>query len=206
MPQFEDDVSGYYDSRITTLARIKVRSLGADTLVLSAMTVLAYAQLEGGVKDLSACVIKNVNRRKLEWGEITPRLLKWRNQEELVRFRSVVDFDMICATSPFEQLLKKRVQVRPINRVREFNQMNWGALRTVYEGFGLDSGSVERLAAKIDALVGSRNEAAHRGVLPMTAAALLEGQVRENVRVVEDVLTDLTIQLLTFFTNKLHMR
>lgn len=206
MSQFEHIVNGYYDARIGTLARIKSRSLGADTLVLSALTVLAYAQLEGGVKEISACVIKHVNRRKLEWGEIAPRLLKWRNQEDLARFRSAVDFDMIAATSPFSELLKRRAQVRPINRSRDLNQMSWAALKTVYKGFGLDCTSIERSAANIDSLVGARNEAAHHGVMPMTATALLEHQVRENVSIVEDVLTDLTLQLLAFFENGLHRR
>jgi hypothetical protein len=84
--------------------------------------------------------------------------------------------------------------------------MSWAALKTVYEGFGLDCKTIERFAAKIDSLVGARNEAAHHGVMPMTAANLLEGQVRDNVLVVEDVLTDLTLQLLTFFPDRLHMR
>jgi hypothetical protein len=206
MSQFENIVNGYYDARISALARIKSRSLGADTLVLSALTVLAYAQLEGGVKEISACVIKHVNRQKLEWGEIAPRLLNWRNLEDLARFRSAVDFDMIGATSPFFPLLKRRAQIRPINRRRELNQMSWAALKTVYRGFGLDCTNIERSAANIDSLVDARNEAAHHGVMPLIANALLEHQVRENASIVEDVLTDLSLQLLAFFENRLHRR
>lgn len=206
MPQFEDIISSYYDSRISTLARIKARSLGSDTLVLSALTVLAYAQLEGGVKDVSACVIKHVNARNMELGEIAPGLLKWRNQEEIARFRSMVDFDMIGAASPFATVLKRRVKVKAINRRHELNQMSWAALKSVYDGFGLDCTFVERASTKIDGLVDARNEAAHHGVMPNTAAALLEGQVRDNVLTVENVLTDLSLQLLTFFTGRMHKR
>ena len=65
MPQFEDVLSSYYDSRISTLARIKARSLGSDTVVLSALTVLAYAQLEGGVKDVSALSLIHIWGRTL---------------------------------------------------------------------------------------------------------------------------------------------
>lgn len=206
MPPFENAVKDYLDARISTLARIKTRSLGADTLVLSALTVLAYAQLEGGVKEISGCVIKDVNRRKLEWGEAAPRLLKWRNQEDLARFRSTVNFEMIGESAPFAPFLKKRVQIKPINRRREFNQMTWGKIKTVYEGFGLSSRGIERYAANIGSLVDARNDAAHHGAMPTTAAAMLENQVRDNVRVVEDVLTDLALQALAYFENGLHRR
>jgi len=206
MPQFEDFISENYDSRISTLARIKARSLGADTLVLSALTVLAYAQLEGGVKDASACVIKHVNARNMELGEIAPKLLAWRNQDEIARFRLMVDFDMIGTTSPFAPALKRRVKVKAINRRHELNQMSWAALKRLYDGFGLDLAFVERSAARIDELVDARNEAAHHGVMPKTAAALLENQVRQNVLTVENVLTDLSLQLLTFFSNRMHRR
>jgi hypothetical protein len=203
MPQFEDAVSAYYDSRISTLARIKTRSLGADVLVLSALRVLVYAQLEGGVKDVSACVIKHVNARNMELGEIAPKLLKWRNQEEIVRFRSIVDFDMIGENSPFATVLKKRVKVKAINRRRELNQMSWAALKRVYDGFGLDCTRVERSAAVIDDLVDARNEVAHHGLMPK---ALLENHVREDVLTAEDVLTDFSLQLLSFFSNRMHRR
>lgn len=206
MAQFEDVINSCYDARTGTLARIKARSLGADTLSLSALTVLAYAQLEGGVKDISACVIKHVNARNMEMGEVAPRLLKWRNQEELARLKSAVDFDMIGTSSPFAALLKKRVRIRPINRHREFNQMSWAALKAVYDGFGLDRTTVERSAASIDDLVDARNEAAHHGSMPKTAAALLEKQVRANVLTVENVLTDLSLQLLDCFSNQMHRR
>jgi hypothetical protein len=206
MPQFEDVLSSYYDSRISTLARIKARSLGSDTVVLSALTVLAYAQLEGGVKDVSACAIKHVNARNMELGEIAPGLLKWRNQEELGRFRSMVDFEMIGAAAPFASVLKRRIKIKGINRRGELNQMSWAALKKVYDGFGLDRTFVERSADRIDGLVDARNEAAHHGIMPKTAAALLEGQVRENVLTVENVLTDLTLQLLTFFKSRMHIR
>jgi len=188
------------------LARIKARSLGADTLVLSALAVLAYAQMEGGVKDLSACVIKHVNRRKLACGEVAPRLLDWRNQDHLTRFRSAINYDMIGAKSPFSEMLKERVQIRPINRAREFNQMSWAALKRIYEGFGLDGTTIARSAADIDSLVGFRNDAAHHGSMPTTTAAILENQVRRSVLIVEDVLTDFTLQLLTFFEKQMHKR
>jgi HEPN superfamily RiboL-PSP-like protein len=206
MSPFESAVNAFYDARVSTLAAIKARSIDADTLVLSALTVLAYAQLEGGVKDISACVIKHVNRMKLEWGEVSPRLLKWRNQEDLARFRAAVDFDMIGAADPFAPLLKKRAQIRPISRRGELNQMTWSSLRGVYDGFGLDSKDIEQSAANIDSLVGARNDAAHRGVLPITTAKMLERQVREHVSIVENVLTDLALQLFAYFNNSLHRR
>jgi RiboL-PSP-HEPN len=206
MPQFENVISSYLDARVSTLARIKTRSLGADTLVLSALTVLVYAQLEGGVKDISGCVIKHVNARNMELGEIAPQLLKWRNKEEIDRLKAMVDFDMIGEPSPFSTGLRRRVKVLPINRHRELNQMGSAAIKRVYEGFGLDDTFVQRSATKIDGLVGARNAAAHHGSVPMTAAVLLEGQVRENLLVVENVLFDLCIQLVTFFSNRKHLR
>ena len=203
---FEDVINSYYDTRIGTLARIKARSLGADALGLSALTVLAYAQLEGGVKELSACVIRHVNARNMELGEIAPKLLKWRNQEEMDWIKARIDFDMIGMASPFADLLKKRVRIKAIDRRHEFNQMNWLALRRVYDGFGLDYAVAERSAAKIDSLVEARNQAAHHGVMPQTAVTLLERQVRDNVLTVEDVLTDLSLQMLAFFSSHLHRR
>jgi hypothetical protein len=185
------------------LASIKTRSLGADALVLSALRVLVYAQLEGGVKDASACVIKHVNARNMELGEIAPKLLKWRNQEEIVRYRSIVDFEMIGDNAPFAAVLKKQVRVKAINRRRELNQMSWVALKRVYDGFGLDRTRVERLAAVIDDLVDARNEAAHHGLMPK---ALFESRVRDDAESVADILTDLSLQLLSFFSNRLHRR
>jgi hypothetical protein len=206
MSLFESAVNARYDTRISTLAAIKARSLGADTLVLSALTVLPYAQLEGGVKDISACVIKHVNRMKLGWGEVSPRLLQWRNQEDLARFRGAVNFDMIGAADPFASLLSRRAQIRPINRRRELNQMTRRALEAVYDGFGLDSRDIKQAAANIDDLVDARNDAAHRGVFPIATANMLERQVREHVSIVENVLTDLALQLFAYFNNGLHRR
>jgi hypothetical protein len=206
MSPFESAVNAHYDARLSTLAAVKAKSIGADTLVLSALTVLAYAQLEGGVKDMSACVIKQVNSLKLEWGQVSPRLLKWRNQDDLARFRATIDFDMIGAAYPFVPLLKKRAQIRPIHRRAELNQMTWSALKAVYHGFGLDSQDIERSAADVDGLVDARNNAAHRGVLPVTTAIMLERQVREHVSIVENVLTDLALRLMPYFTNGLHRR
>lgn len=206
MPLFEDTISSYYDSRITTLARIKTRSLGADTLVLSALNVLAYAQLEGGIKEATSCVIKHINRRNMEVGEIAPRLLKWRNQEEIARFRSLVDFDMIGNTAPFAAALKRKVKINTINRRRELNQMSWANLRTIYDGLGLNRINVYRAAAAIDGLVDVRNEVAHHGVMPPIAATLMEAQVRNNVQMVEDILTDFSLQLLAFFSARMHVR
>jgi hypothetical protein len=206
MDPFEAGVNSHWDLRVSTLGSIKTRSLGADVLTLSAMTVLAYAQLEGGVKDLSAFVIRNVNARNMELGEIAPRLLRWRNSDEINHLRATVDFDMIGAPSPFASHLKRRVRIRGIDRRFEFNQMNWASLKKIYDGFGLDTGSIEHSASKIDDLVNSRNEVAHLGVFPRVAASILENQLRENVATVEAVLTDLGVQLLGFFPNRLHMR
>jgi hypothetical protein len=206
MSPFESAVNARYDTRISTLAAIKARSIDADTLVLSALTVLAYAQLEGGVKDISACVIKHVNRMKLGWGEVSPRLLQWRNHEDLARFRAAVNFDMIGAADPFASLLSRRVQIRPISRRGELNQMTWRALEAVYDGFGLDSRDIKQAAANIDSLVDARNDAAHRGVFPIATANMLERQVREHVSIVENVLTDLALQLFAYFNNGLHRR
>jgi len=134
-----------------------MRSLDADALVLSAMTVLAYAQLEGGVKEVSACV-------------------------------------------------KGRARIKAIDRRYELNQMDSTALKQVYAGFGLDPRQVERSAAQIDSLVGARNEVAHHGAMPKIASTILEGQVRENVMIVENVLTDFALQLLPFFSKRMHTR
>jgi hypothetical protein len=206
MSPFESAVNLRYDTRISTLAAIKARSIDADTLVLSALTVLAYAQLEGGVKDISACVIKHVNRMKLGWGEVSPRLLQWRNQDDLARFKAAVNFDMIGGADPFAPLLSRRAQIRPINRRAELNQMTWRALEAVYDGFGLDSRDIRQAAADIDSLVDARNDAAHRGIFPIATANMLERQVRDHVSIVENVLTDLALQLFTYFNNNRHRR
>ena len=136
MAQFEDGVNSHWDLRISTLGRIKTHSFGADTLTLSAMTVLAYAQLEGGVKDLAGLVIRNVNVRNMELGEIAPKLLNWRNVVEIDSLKAMVDFDMIATPSPFAARLKRRIRVRAIDRRFELNQMGWSALKRVYDGFG----------------------------------------------------------------------
>jgi hypothetical protein len=206
MAQFENEISAHFDARIGTLASIKARSLGADTLVLSALTVLAYAQLEGGVKDLCACLIKHVNARNMAMGEIAPSLLKWRNRDDIRRLRSIVNFDMVGSTSPFASVLQKKATVNPINRRREFNQMGWNSMRKIYDGFGLDSKRIEPSATKINDLRDARNQTAHHGLPPQIAAALLEAQVRDQVSTVEDILTDLSVRALTFFRDKLHRR
>ena len=86
---------------MSTLGKIKARSLGADVLTLTALKVLVYAQLEGGIKDLASCVVRHVNNRRMSVGDINPRLLLWRNAEDIRRFKSMVTFQMIAAPSPF---------------------------------------------------------------------------------------------------------
>ncbi|MGB8116932.1 MAG: MAE_28990/MAE_18760 family HEPN-like nuclease, partial [Candidatus Sulfotelmatobacter sp.] len=194
------------DDRARTLARIKTRSVGADTLTLTALSVLVYAQLEGGVKDLAACVIKDLNILRPNIGRIRPKLLVWRNPEEIDKFKARVDFDMIAAASPFASALAVPFQLKPINQRYELNQMDWKAIGKVYTGLGLDHAEINKLRTKIDEIVEDRNQAAHHGVLPATAAANMERQVREKVDVVETVLTDLCLQLLPFFSNALHAR
>jgi hypothetical protein len=206
MPTFEETIQSHLDARTSTLGRIKTRSLGADSLTLTALGVLVYAQLEGGIKDLTACVLRNLNTRRPPLGEIKPELLRWRNPEELNRFRSMVDFTMIAMPSPFEPALQRRFKVKGINRRNELNQMDGDAIRRVYRGLSLDHTEIEKLATKIDQIVEDRNEAAHHGILPSTAATLMEKHVRENVAVVENVLVDFSLQLLPFFANRLHAR
>jgi hypothetical protein len=206
MPPFEERIQSHLDERTRTLGRIKSRSVGADSLTLTALSVLVYAQLEGGIKDLAACVLKDVNLRRLPVGDIKPDLLRWRNPDEINRFRAMVDFDMIAVPSPFAPALGRRFRVSGINRRTELNQMSWDAIRRVYSGFGLDHAEIDKLRTKIDQIVEDRNEAAHHGVLPSTAATYMEQQVREKVGVVENVLTDFCLQVLPFFANHLHMR
>jgi hypothetical protein len=206
MATFQSRIHSHYDERIKILARIKTRSLGADSLVLVALTVLAYAQLEGGVKDLSSLVIRDLNSRKLRIGDIAPRLLEWRNSSELQRIRSSINFEMIAEQSPFGATLARRIRLRGISRPQELNQMTWSSLRQIYRGFGLSCSSIAPSAAQMDALVSARNNAAHHGIPPDTASQLLERQLRSYVGVVENVLTDFSLQLLPYFSSKMHLR
>ena len=206
MPSFEKKIESLLDERTRTLGTIKTRSVGADSLTLTAFSVLVYAQLEGGMKDLAGCVLKDLNLRHLPVGHIKPELLQWRNPDEINRFKSMVDFDMIATPTPFALALERRLRVKGINRRNELNQMDWGAIRRIYRGLGLDYTEIDKLRTKIDEIVEDRNEAAHHGILPSTAATYMEQQVREKVGVVENVLTDFCLQVLPFFANRLHMR
>jgi hypothetical protein len=206
MPTFEERIFGYCDTRVSTLGRIKARSLGADVLTLTALKVLVYAQLEGGIKDLASCVFRGINSRRMALGEINPRLLQWRNADDIYRFRSMVTFDMIGTPTPFAAELGRYLKIRGINRKREFNQMDWESVRRVYSGLGLDCRSVEKLREQITHIVEDRNNAAHHGVLPTVATTLMERQVRESADAVEHVLTDFSLQLLPFFKDNLHRR
>jgi hypothetical protein len=201
MPPFEDRIHAHYDARVTTLGKIKAKSLGADSLTLTALNVLVYAQLEGGIKDLAACVLRDLNLRNMTVGDIRPELLKWRNPNEIDRFRAMVDFNMIATPSPFASALGKRLKVSGIDR-----QMSWEAVKRVYRGLGLDYAGIARLKTKIDEIVGDRNAAAHHGALLGVAASYMEQHVGDNVVAVEGVLTDFSLQLLPFFTNRQHMR
>lgn len=206
MATFEKRISDYCDSRVSTLAKVKARSLGADVLTLTALKVLVYAQLEGGIKDLASCVLRDLNNRHLAVGAINPTLLQWRNAEDIRRFKSMVTFEMIGTQSPFLGAISKRLKIRGINRKTEFNQMDWEAVRKVYCGLGLNPDSVEKLRGHITQIVEDRNDAAHYGVLPTLGKTLMEKQVRENADVVEQVLMDFSVQLLPFFTDGLHRR
>lgn len=203
---FEVAVNRYYDERIGTLGKILTRSLDADTLTLTALNVLTYAQLEGGVKDLAAIVVKHVNQRKLEIGQINPCLLKWRSEDELGLFRSKVSFESIASQYPFEALLKQPIRIKAIDRRYELNQMSWAALKSVYIGLGLDPSQIQLHSAQMDELVKARNQTAHHGITPSIESVLMEKQLRSNVQMVENVLTDLSLQLLSFFSGKLHLR
>ena len=206
MPTFEESIHNHFDARISTLGRIKARSLGADSLTLTALNVLVYAQLEGGMKDLASCVLRDLNRRPMQLGDIKPEILQWRNPNEINRLKSMVDFKMITMAYPFASFLEKRLKIVAINRRTELNQMSWEAIRRVYGGFGLDCSEIEYCKTKIDQIVDDRNEAAHHGVAPGIAAAFMEKHVRDNVGVVENVLIHFSLQLLPFFTNRLHIR
>ncbi len=113
---------------------------------------------------------------------------------------------MISSPSPFGEALVKRLKVRGINRKSELNQMDWEAIRQVYDGLGLDYSSVEKLRDQITHIVEDRNDAAHYGVLPNLGPTLLERQVRENAKIVENVLNDFSLRLLPFFETGLHRR
>lgn len=206
MPTFEDAIHSHFDERMRTLGRIKTRSLGADTLTLTALNVLVYAQLEGGVKDLASCVLRALNRHNLELGQIKPGILNWRNSDDIARFKAAIDFEQVGTATPFGTLLSKRVKIRPINRRYELNQMGWPAIRTIYRALSLDDTNITPSRATIEQLVDDRNDAAHYGNLPQTAVAPFERLVRSNAAVVELVLTDFSLQLLSFFTKRLHRR
>jgi hypothetical protein len=206
MPIFQDRIHGHFDERITTLGKIKARSLGADSLTLTALNVLVYAQLEGGIKDLASCVLRDLNLRHMTVGEIRPDILKWRNPDEIDRFRAMVDFEMIAKMSPFAPNLGKRLKVKAINRRAELNQMSWEAITRIYRGLGLDPKEIEPLKTRIDEIVDDRNAAAHHGSLLGVAVAFMEQHVRDNVLAVEAVLTDFSLQLLPFFINRQHAR
>jgi hypothetical protein len=206
MATFEDRIFNYCDTRVSTLGKIKARSLGADLLTLTALKVLVYAQLEGGIKDLASCVLRDLNNRRMVVSEINPRLLQWRNAEDIRHFKSMVTFEMIAAPAPFGEALSERLRVRGINRKSELNQMDWETIKKVYDGLGLDHGFVAKLRGQITLIVEDRNDAAHYGVLPTLGTMLMERQVRENVDTVEFVLTDFSVQLLPFFVSNLHRR
>ena len=206
MPSFEERLENLLDDRARTLARIKARSVGADSLTLTALSVLVYAQLEGGIKDLASCVLKDLNLLRPRIGTIKPKLLTWRNPEHIETFKKKVDFEMIAMPSPFASTLAVPFQLKPINRRYEMNQMDWRAIGAVYTGLGLNHTEIDKLRAKIDEIVEDRNQAAHHGVLPATVASDVEREVRKKVDVVENVLVDFCLQLLPFFTNRMHLR
>jgi RiboL-PSP-HEPN len=206
MPTFVDTVHTHFDLRIRTLAGIKARSLGADNLTLTALKVLIYAQLEGGIKDLASCVLNDVNALRLPFGRINPAMLLWRNPNEIDRLKAMVDFNMVALANPFTAALNIPFQLRSINRKYELNQMSSDAVLKVYTGFGLDPAEVIKLKTKIDEIVEDRNQAAHYGVLPRLSTGLMEQHIRDNVMVVENLLTDFSIQLLPFFTDGRHLR
>jgi hypothetical protein len=206
MPAYEDSIHGYYDERTATLASIKSRSVGADVITLTALNVLVYAQLEGGIKGLASIVIKNINARKLAVGRIAPCILKWRNPNEVDRFRAMVDFDMITTAAPFSSALTRHVEISGINRRFELNQMSWDAVRAVYRGFGLSDQNISQFASNIDDLVETRNAAAHHGLPKKVASPLMEVQLRNDVTMVGNVLTDASLQFLQYFSGDKHLR
>ena len=203
---YEDRILQLCDDRIRTLARIRIRSFGADVLSLTAMRVMVYSQLEGGVKELVSFVIRQINSYPLQLGEISPALLKWRNSQDINSFRAAVNFDNIASSFPFGNLPAKRVKVRPINRISEFNQMNSQNLTVIYDGLRLNKGVLTTKKSNVDDLVSARNDAAHHGVMPTTAKNFLEAQLRDDATMVEKMLEDLALQFLTFFSSQLFRR
>jgi hypothetical protein len=204
---FENDLQNLYDDRLRILGKIKAKSLaGLDVLTLTALSVLAYAQLEGGMKDLSARVIRDINARNMLLGEISPNILEWRCDEELDRLKSAVNFKMVGESDPFFLVLKRKVRVRGIHRQQEMNQMNSATVKRVYRGFGISSIGVETRAVAIDELVDARNSGAHYGLPGASAASLLEAQLRAHVDTAEFVLTDFTVNLITYFATGKHRR
>ena len=204
---FEAEIQNLYDERVAILGKIKHRSLGGlDVLTLTALNVLTYAQMEGGIKDIAACTIRNINARHMLLGEISPALLDWRNADELDRLKSAVNFKMAGNQDPFATVLARKVKIRGIHRQREMNQMNSVTLRRVYRGFGISPSGIEIHAAAIDGLVEARNSAAHYGLPSPLANHLLEVQLRDYVKTAEFVLTDFSISLLPYFSVKMHRR
>src|SRR6202021_3089396 len=114
MAPFEERIQNHLDERGRTLARIKLRSVGADILTLTAFNALVYAQLEGGIKDLASCVLKDLNILRPHIGRIKPKLLMWRNPEQIDTFKEKVNFEMIALPSPFASVLETPFQVKPI--------------------------------------------------------------------------------------------
>ena len=139
------------------------------------------------------------------WGD-SPELAAVAKHARIGEIRSAVNFTMVAEASPFASLLSKRARIRGINRRFDMNQMSWSTIRTVYSGFGLDYADVEVRASEIDDLVTARNDVAHHGVPPNFASSVLENQLRNNVALVEDVLVDLAIKLLPYFSTKMHLR
>jgi len=203
---YEDALHGEYDSRVATLGRIKAKSIGADELTLRALQILVYAQLEGGVKSLSAILLKDLNRRRLPVGLINPTILSWRNKNDLSRFKAAVNFSMVAISSPFGPLLARTEKVKSINRKYELNQMGWSSLATIYSGLDLDISSITAHRQTIEEIVEERNNAAHHGTWTPKSLTLLENQLRSNVDAVESVLTDFSINLLGFFIGNKHLR
>jgi len=161
MSPYEQAVHKLYDDRTSTLAGIKARSVDANVLTLTALRVLVYAQLEGGIKEQVALLIRQVNAYKLQLGATSPSLLKWRNNDDLSRFRNAVSFDNFALSFPFGNLAGKRVRITPLNRIREFNQMNSESLAEIYTGLGFDKAAIQPSASAVNDLVGARNDAAH---------------------------------------------
>jgi hypothetical protein len=206
MATFEQSIHTHFDERVETLGSIKARSLGADLLTLTSLNVFVYGQLEGGMKDLASCFLRHLNKRNLSYGQLKPSILDWRNGSEIEVFRRAVNFGMIADNSPFSAVLAKPVKVRHISRLHELNQMRWSAIEGIYCGLGLSTGDIISSKSLIEQLVDERNNAAHHGSIPPVAATMLERQLRQNVEVVETVLTDFSLKLLPYFKDRLHCR